>query len=441
MKDLNYGIYETDINDNIYVIGDIHGDYECLIHCLVDLSCCCKIKAIHNKIQIMDWIENNTSTIIFTGDLIHRKRFDHVMDDECSDIFIITEIMRLKKKAKANGGDILIISGNHEIMNIIYPDNNTYTSAKNEISNFNFFTNKESVNNYISNTFAWIKINDMLFVHGGLCSKYMEYIEKQNPDKQGDEIIKYVNIKYREYFTDFDYVTKKHDIEAYNLFENYDPDPNSLNHNMFWCRQWGYANINCEELKILLNKINCNKMVVAHCPQFLNPDKPQNISFKCKNKDECFNLARIDLGMSRAFEYNCCDDKQSEINIDNFENNIKTFTKYLDFNFNRKMQILKIINNKNVLNFNYSSIITKRLSCIQYLLLKYGIRKKDWNKKGFDSNWIGFYLIDLLYTNLKHKKYEINCSDKLNAIEIILCEIFCKKKKKCLLSIHAFNDS
>ncbi len=43
------GIFETDgKNDNIYMCGDIHGDYQCLIHCLVDLCGVCEISRVFN---------------------------------------------------------------------------------------------------------------------------------------------------------------------------------------------------------------------------------------------------------------------------------------------------------------------------------------------------------------------------------------------------------
>ena len=83
-------------NKDIFVIGDIHGDYQVLIHCLVDL---CESCNINKEDQILSWIPNNKNIIIFCGDLIHRKRFaDHVLDDEESDVFIIESIIRLKQE-------------------------------------------------------------------------------------------------------------------------------------------------------------------------------------------------------------------------------------------------------------------------------------------------------------------------------------------------------
>ena len=431
MKENGCGIFNSEMNDDIYIIGDIHGDYECLLHCLIDLAKCCEISEMNENKQTMKWINKNNTYIIFTGDLIHRKRFNHVMDDECSDVLIINELLRLKMEAINNGGNIIIIAGNHEIMNIMYPDNEMYISPLNIKLNFENFTNKDFINKYIENSYAWVKLNDILLVHGGLCSKYMEYVEKKVPDKKGQEIIDCINIKYKEYFLNFDYLKNREKKENYDLFEYYELNPNSLNHNMFWCRQWGYCNIDCDELTKLLSKLDCKKMVVAHCPQFLNPDKPQTISFKCKT-DEGFNLARIDLGMSRAFDYNCYDNgkeiKKNNINCDE----IKTFLKYLEFNFNRKIQILKLINKNNNLNFNYSSIITEKLSCIQYLLLKYGIRKKECKKNGFNSNWIGFILIEEFIKHIKNKKNNnnINIKEHLIFIETLLYETIHKKNKK-----------
>ena len=97
MREINNGIFETDNSDEIYAIGDIHGDYQCFIHCLVDLCNACYISGYEKYNgeykEIITWNDNNKSIIIFCGDLIDRKRFDHVLDDECSDIFIIETIL------------------------------------------------------------------------------------------------------------------------------------------------------------------------------------------------------------------------------------------------------------------------------------------------------------------------------------------------------------
>jgi hypothetical protein len=389
----NSGIFTyNNFDKDIYVLGDIHGDYQCLVHCLVDLCKVCKITNLisNNQYKNREYLEwtNSNSIIVFCGDLIHRKRFeDHVLDDECSDVYIIKTILRLKKEAKKSGGDVIIIAGNHEIMNILQPDENIYTSEKNLATNIDFFSDIKSVNDYIINSYAWIKINDILIAHGGLCSDYLDYIDTKNEKIKGDEIIKYVNDKYHEFFKNFNYRNIKKDMIGYNLFIEYD-FVNKHKHNMFWCREWGYDTVDCEKYKNILNVVNCSKMIIAHCPQFLSPDKPKMINFECKKTtdNKVYNLARIDLGMSRSFDYNKHDN----------------FIYYLNNNYNRKMSVLKLqFNNKNnELFFNINSVVTNKLSCIQYLLLKYGLKLSDWTNKNIDTNWLGFDFIEPIINDI-----------------------------------------
>ena len=420
------GLFVSNNNDNIYLIGDIHGDYQCLVHCLVDLAECCYISKIENNREILEWVKNNDTVLVFTGDLIHRQRFENtVLDDECSDIFIIKTLLRLKK----NGANIIITAGNHEMMNIMTPNMENYTSPLNRSENKKYFTNKEFIRDFISNSYAWIKLNDILISHGGLCSDYLNYIENRDSDLKGDDIVGYVNEKYRSYFTNYDYKNKINDSEAFNLFDAYDPDPKSHKHNMFWCREWGYNNIDCTLLNEILEKLNCKKMIIAHCPQFLCPEKPQMINFECKDEDGNFKLAKIDLGMSRGFDYNYNDAK---------------FKKYLEYNFNRKISILKLKNKNDILSFDYDCIVSKKLSCIQYLLLKYGYTKEEWEKKNISSNWLGFEIItDLLKSNSLDKcnnnNKEYNNKNIESMMECLLYPIICMNIK--LNSVEKYKKS
>lgn len=400
MDEIETGIFKyNDNNKSIYVVGDIHGDYQCLVHCLVDLCNCCNITEIYNdefdcvNREYLEWTNNN-SIVVFCGDLIHRQRFDDtVLDDECSDIYIIKTLIRLKREAQQNGGDIILIAGNHEIMNILQPDEMIYTSKKNLKTNEKYFMDVKFINEYIQNSYAWIKINDILIAHGGLCSEYLTYIDSS--EISGNDIIKFINNKYREFFTDFKFKNKK-DVIGYNLFLDYDME-NKSKHNMFWCREWGYSDVDCDNYKKILSKIKCTKMIIAHCPQFLSPDKPKMINFECKKsvKDDDYNLARIDLGMSRSFDYNKHDQ----------------FIFYLRNNYNRKMSVLKLNYINDYLCFNNDSIVTKKLSCIQYLLLKYGLKLKDWQEKNIKTDWIGFDYIDEIVNQILTNDTTISISD------------------------------
>jgi hypothetical protein len=465
MEEIKTGVFKIKNNKSIYVIGDIHGDYQCLIHCLVDLCKVAKITSVEKDHifnedgrEYIDWKNNNDSIIIFCGDLIHRKRFQNtVLDDECSDIFIIETILRLKKKAKKNNGDIIIISGNHEMMNIINPSDNMYTSDKNIKFNLKYFSDKLFINRYIENSYAWVKIDDILIAHGGLCSDYLKFLDNEKVfnknlfggsfSKVGNDVVDFINKKYRYFFTDFDKNNLKKDHIGFKLFIEYSLTKKHT-HNIFWCREWGYTGINCDNFSKLINKVDCNKMIIAHCPQFLDDDKPKMINFECVDDETLenldistkFKIARIDLGMSRAFEYN---------NPDNF-------FKFFKYNYHRKISVLKLLFDEkiNKYYFNYKSVITHKLSCLQYLLIKYGIYKKNWIEKKIISNWLGFEYITKFFNYLnnvyKNKKLQTDiisnnteldiCFNQSEPNYIILCFLYqVINFKYNLKSVNQFN--
>ncbi len=451
MNEINIGVFEADKDDNIYIIGDIHGDYQCFVHCLVDLCNSCDIVEIYEDSEFktqnrekLQWKKNNKSIVIFCGDLIDRKRFKNVLDDECSDIYILKTLIRLRKDAIKNGGNVIIISGNHEIMNIVNTDNNLYISPLNKNSNDKYFKDPKFIKEYILNSYAWIKINDILIAHGGLCSDYLNFLNKKI---KKIEIVNYVNIEYRNFFIEMNEhkniqeksiedMKDKH-IIPYNLFINYDLE-HKTKHNIFWCREWGYGKIDCKKLEEILEQVNCKKMIISHCPQFLSPDKPKMINFECLDQNKKYLLARIDLGMSRSFDYNKDDDDEND----------DKFFHYLSNNYNRKMSILKLLHNdENNLYFDISGVITQKLSCIQYLLLKYGITQKEWNKKKIKSNWIGFSHINkLLKSNENNEDYKEstickNINNNMNTNCILLCLLYqvCMKNSD-LNSVKQFNQ-
>jgi len=276
MLEISRGIFKKTNNNEIYVIGDIHGDYQCLIHCLVDLCNVCDMTNVFDdkknetiNREHLEWKVNNNSILVFCGDFIHRKRFDHVMDDECSDVYIIETLLRLKLEAIKYNGNIIIIAGNHEIMNIVNPSDRTYTSPKNIRSNLLHFSNKQFINNFVNNSYAWIKINDILISHGGLCTEYLKYLDinklplNLEQEKIGDAIIEYINKEYLNFFTNFDANNLKQNTTGYNLFVEYDLN-NKHKHNMFWCRQWGYGDIDCDTYNKMLNQVKCKKMIISH---------------------------------------------------------------------------------------------------------------------------------------------------------------------------------
>jgi len=128
-----------------------------------------------------------------------------------------------------------------------------------------------------------------------------------------------------------------------------------------------------------------------------------------------------------------------------FDNNDRyNFYRYLQHNFNRKMAVLKLLHGKdNKLYFDNSGIMTHKLSCIQYLLVKYGLTKDDWKRHGINSNWLGFEKIEDLLHNMDGN---VDCfQDNIeslgtSSLDIIKCLLYpvVKRENKDLLSIKQY---
>ena len=227
-----------------------------------------------------------------------------------------------------------------------------------------------------------------------------------------------INDKYRSFFTNYSKEKHEKDNIGYKLFIELDLK-NKHKHNVFWCRQWGYSGVNCENFNKMIARVGCNRMIIAHCPQFLSNDKPKMINFECidtnenTNAIEKFKIARVDLGMSRSFEYN----KQDK------------FIKFLSYNYHRKMSILKLGWDSQIKKyyFNYDCVITEKISCIQYLLIKYGITKKEWNDKKIVSDWLGFEYINKIIDTNNRKQYNDNfekCISTNGSNNVLLCLLY-----------------
>jgi hypothetical protein len=119
----------------IIVIGDIHGDFEVAIKCLILAGCIKYIEPpIHKSVPVMDsffntleWIGGDTY-IVQLGDQIDRVRpqrwdandiaRDAAYEDEGSTLEIFYLFYHLNMLAQKHGGRVLSIIGNHEIMNV-----------------------------------------------------------------------------------------------------------------------------------------------------------------------------------------------------------------------------------------------------------------------------------------------------------------------------------
>lgn len=102
---------------NIYVLGDLHGDWEKTMECLRKAQLINK----NNK-----WIGKD-SILVQLGDQVDRCRFNgtpcHMenatQNDEASDVKLLYFFTELHNQASKKGGAVYSILGNHEMMNVM----------------------------------------------------------------------------------------------------------------------------------------------------------------------------------------------------------------------------------------------------------------------------------------------------------------------------------
>ncbi len=289
----------NDYPSMVYAVGDIHGDFFVLEHVLTDLS-----KVAIKESDTFQWIGED-KIIIFCGDLIDRYRkrpgIHYTVDDENSDKKIILELIKLKKQAKNKGGDVILLLGNHELLNFEGAFNYVSNNGKYEDRKKDFTRGSEFVKLIADNFLLSAKVENWVFVHGGFCPSAFE---KNNFLTDGNCIPKLNNIikdylNQPNYFKNPNIPQDEKDqmqilVDAlYGINENKSP----LN-----CRHYGTNKtiINCtheidtQVFKYLFKNPNLGKMVIAHTPQFISN---MNINSSCDGK-----VWRLDVGMSRGFD-------------------------------------------------------------------------------------------------------------------------------------------
>jgi calcineurin-like phosphoesterase family protein len=146
--------------DSIMVVGDVHGEFETMKKLLV------ANKVINAK---GDWLFGKNH-LVFVGDIFDRG------DQVTEALYFIRRITRL---AREKGGRVHLILGNHEVM--VLMNDSRYIAPKYRnlskrllINYHNFFAENTDLGRWLRSLNAVLKINDKLFVHGGLSYDVVE---------------------------------------------------------------------------------------------------------------------------------------------------------------------------------------------------------------------------------------------------------------------------
>jgi hypothetical protein len=402
----------SELPNELFVIGDIHGDFFTLKQSL-ELTDCIEFDEYNETIEydetnklytIKDGCEyysvqkNNVrwnpkkknSFIVLAGDIIDRCRPNthinpnciNTVNDENCDYQILKLLLDLDLQAKQYESRIIIVLGNHEILNL----NNDlrYVSNKGRNDNKRLENLDILLKNNIHNIFGIVRINRYVIVHGGINDIFFDKINLLfKNDLQNDDIetIEVYNNHLREFIID-----KIHDtLHDNNLFFNKTLE----DINPFWDRTLGGVDpLNKDQCKkIFENNIlhikpynsieNHLKIIVAHCPQFIGI---KNINLiNCQDFDN--RIFRIDVGMSRAFDsYKLNEELNTLLNRIDMKNILDTDYKiFYNYNShdeeNRVVSILKINNTTEVVingilsvDYFYKTVFKNNKDLLLYLL-------------------------------------------------------------------------
>lgn len=234
IRDSKIPLWQVETKEPIFVLGDIHGQYDRMLKNLLD-------HGVINKQLKWNWGKGH---LVFVGDIFDRGNK-------------VTEtlwlIYRLEQEAEKAGGQVHITFGNHELM--VLNKDNRYIARdyKNLCNNLGLdydalFHPNSVLGEWLRSKNSMTKINDVLFVHGGISKKQVE--SGMTPEQ--------VNALMRQYLLAGS--NAENEEEYTQILKSFGP---------FWYRGYfmdrsKYKKITENELDNILEKLNVSRIVVGH---------------------------------------------------------------------------------------------------------------------------------------------------------------------------------
>jgi hypothetical protein len=219
--------------EHIVALSDIHGQFDLAIKILKN-----------NKVidDHLNWIFGSGHFVI-VGDVFDRGPK-------------VTEtlwfIYNLEMQAKASGGKVHFLLGNHEFM--VLHNDLRYLHKKYEKASVLLETRYDLLFSDTTILGAWlrskstlVKINDNVFVHGGISLDFLS--EKFN--------IKTINKVMRASLN-----REKSEMKTTPFYKRYYGKNGPI-----WYRGYFNESLNDDDIKTILNQIHANHIVVGHCSQ------------------------------------------------------------------------------------------------------------------------------------------------------------------------------
>jgi hypothetical protein len=138
----------------LLAIGDVHGEYDVLVQLL-------KNTGVINENLDWNWGDGH---LVFIGDIFDRG------DKVTESLYLIK---KLQRQANENKGKLHLLLGNHEVMILMNDSRYIAPKYKNMCQRLmvnypRFFAENTELGKWLRSLNSVVKINDLLFVHGGL---------------------------------------------------------------------------------------------------------------------------------------------------------------------------------------------------------------------------------------------------------------------------------
>jgi hypothetical protein len=230
--------------DSLFILGDTHGEFASVVRIL----------------QATKLIDAN---LHWTGGRKHLV-FDGDLTDRGPDVIrLLWFVYGLEREAAAAGGRVHVVLGNHETMvwmadlRYVNPKELALAQAYGVPYNKLLDTRESVLGAWLATKPAVLRIDDVLFAHGGVATDWLEY----TPKALDDSLAKFIGERLLDAWADTT-VAVKYDSAAYARRDQFFNSPNSV----FWFRSYVQTDTLGKALDRVLKRFDAKLHVVGHTP-------------------------------------------------------------------------------------------------------------------------------------------------------------------------------